>query len=573
MRSITAAILNMDFLNEPFSLSRGPTNKQTGPLLESPSAYISSLNKKHPVMVFTYKMGKVVQNGQVENYLNKIDQNFAVLYLDMIGDQGRCIEEELSKMTKQTEPPWIFILGKQRPLKQFLASFYDGMIETWLRDPEFTYNYDLIIIGESPVALSAAKATLNHKRRVLVCPVEDGFNTAFPGNLFGFLRTTVNLDQKPKNRWKRAVNSSNKLSKQTSKKIFRALRTMGVEFIPGPVTFSSSHTIQGEIQNSAATGLNFLLVCEKESLREKDDLKVTVEDLLKSHRLPEDTLVLGKSLFAVEVATLLHLLGVSVTLMYPGRILKHFDQECVQKMLDILVESGVRVECCVVDQISTSDGKIKSVIGYHPSTGKEFREEYDTLVNATEKKFNYHSLNLDEIGVKMDKKDSNIVCNDRDQTSLRNIYAIGPIVHGRPHEATVTDTAGRILIERLFGMKETLMNYTYLPTVVHGIVEYGSIGLSEESAIETYGKENVMIYKSTYKSFDHMLDENLKENFVKLVCVSPNKRVVGMHVLGENVEDMIIGFTIALRKKLTKAVLDATFGIEMTNIFEVTRLK
>lgn len=554
--------------DNPFNLHENISDIQTGPLLETPAAYISRLNYENQVMLYTHKAIKF-ENNLVESYLSSINQKFAILYLDKIGDEGRILEKELWKKTHLMKPPWIFILGKQRPLKQYIASFHDGMIDTWLRDPEMTYDYDLIIVGQEPAALSAAKAAVMHDRRVFVCFPE---KQPLPENLFAVLRTKANPNQSPNNRWKRAVKTSLKLYKRTYQNFVGILNTIGVEISIGPIAFTNSHTIRVEFMKKSVTGLNFLLYNEIDSLPVKDKHTVTIAKLLRSDQFPGNTLVLGNSLLAVEATTLLHFLGVPVTLMYPGRILKHFDQECVQKSLACLVKAGVRVESCIVDEISTAaDQKLKLVHGYRPGSGRTFSEEFQTVVTTTEE-FNHKSLNLVDTGIEVDKKGSHVVCNDRDQTSVKNIFAVGAIVHGRPGHAPVSETASRLLIERLFGMEETVMDYSYLHTVINGIVEYGSVGLGEEAAAEAHGRDNVVVFKSSYKGFDHFLDSKLEENFVKLVCVNPGERVVGVHVMGENVEVMLFGFTLALRKKLTKTDLVSSLSVDLSNIFMVSRV-
>lgn len=559
-------------LSNTFTSNQGSSQIQTGPLLERPETYISRLNYENMVMMYTHKAIKF-KNNRVESYLNGIDQNFAVLYLDQIGDEGFVLEQHLQKTTNQLKPPWIFILGKLRPFHPFLESFHDGMIETWLRDPEMTYNYDLIIIGEGPGSLSAAKAAITYGRRVCFCILGDPKRLPLPEKLFILLKANINTNKSPKKRLKKASKYCTKISKRTWQETIKALRELGIHMTQNSVTFKNSHTIQLGTQNRLITGLNFLLTCDRQTVSQDEGRTVTIEEFLgKSRRSIGNTLVLGNSLPAVEATMILHFLGVpAVTLMYPGRILQPLDQECVQKTLICLVKAGIRVESCIVSHISKESAKeTKEVRGIRADTGEKFKEEFKTVVDASDKGFNYKSLNLVDIGVEV--KNSFVVCNERGQTSMKNIYAIGGIVFGRPLQTTETESAGHFLIERLFGMQTKLMDNSYNPTVVIGIVEYGSVGLSEEDAVEKHGTENVVVYKSSYKGFDHVLDSNLEENFVKLVCVKPGERVVGVHVMAADVEPMLFGFSLALRKLLTKAELDASMSVDLSNIFMTTNL-
>jgi Pyruvate/2-oxoglutarate dehydrogenase complex, dihydrolipoamide dehydrogenase (E3) component, and related enzymes len=88
----------------------------------------------------------------------------------------------------QETPPWIFVFGRHRPLDQFIASFHDGLIDEWLINAEFAYDYDLIIIGDGPGAVSAARTAMPYGRKLLLIYNSDARNPRIPEGCLAKLR-------------------------------------------------------------------------------------------------------------------------------------------------------------------------------------------------------------------------------------------------------------------------------------------------------------------------------------------------------------------------------------------------
>ncbi|XP_026685551.1 thioredoxin reductase 1, mitochondrial-like [Diaphorina citri] len=350
----------------------------------------------------------------------------------------------------------------------------------------------------------------------------------------------------------------------------RELKALGIDIVRTAAAFTNPHTIK--LSNRSVTGFNFLLAVERRCLPEpRNSALISADDLFRLGAWPGKTLVLGGSLMAVEIAATLNFLGVPVTLVYSRRLLKHFDQEMVRILLSSLTKAGVSIQCCVIEKVISSFDGMKGVRGFHPESKEPFADVFKTVVNAMEKKFDFAALNLHHIGVDIKKK-SYVVCNEKDQTSVGNIFAVGGIVHGKPNNASMAAISARLIIERLYGMQDQLMDYSFLPVVVRGDVEFGTVGMSEEAAAKVYGADGLVIYKSSYPTFDNLLDPLLPENFVKLVCLKGGERVLGIHVIGQNVAGMIFGYSLALRKFLTKAELDGTMCVDMSNMSMITRL-
>ena len=108
------------------------------------------------------------------------------------------------------------------------------------------------------------------------------------------------------------------------------------------------------------------------------------------------------------------------------------------------------------------------------------------------------------------------------------------------------------------------MDYTNIPTVVFSHPAIGTVGLTEEEAQQTYGKEHIKVYTSQFASMYTAVTQHRQQAKFKLITAGPEERVVGLHGLGYGVDEMIQGFAVAIKMGATKADFDATVAIHPT---------
>jgi glutathione reductase (NADPH) len=140
----------------------------------------------------------------------------------------------------------------------------------------------------------------------------------------------------------------------------------------------------------------------------------------------------------------------------------------------------------------------------------------------------------------------------------------------------VAIAAGRQLGNRLFGppnLRSSKLSYSNIPTVVFAHPEVGAIGLTEPEAIATYGKENVKIYHTGFPAMFYDVfpaDDKLKNpSEMKLVCVGREEKIVGLHILGLGVGEMLQGFGVAVKMGATKMDFDSCVAIHPTSAEEL----
>jgi thioredoxin reductase (NADPH) len=183
------------------------------------------------------------------------------------------------------------------------------------------------------------------------------------------------------------------------------------------------------------------------------------------------------------------------------------------------------------------------------------------------------------IGVKLDASSGKIITNDLDQTSVKNIFAVGDVAHNRPELTPVAILSGRLLAQRLFNNSKHVMNYNLVPTTVFTPVEYSCLGLTEEQARQQLG-EHLEVYHAYFQPLEWSVagrEDNVC--YVKLLADTRQSRtdksqqpVVGLHFLGPHAGEVMQGFAVALRRNASVEDFELTVGIHPTVAEELLRL-
>jgi glutathione reductase (NADPH) len=195
---------------------------------------------------------------------------------------------------------------------------------------------------------------------------------------------------------------------------------------------------------------------------------------------------------------------------------------------------------------------------------------FDTVLWAIGRRPNTDDLNLEAAGIEVER--NGVIPTDAYQnTNVAGIYALGDIT-GRYPLTPVAIAAGRRLAERLFNdQPERRLVYEDIPTVVFAHPPVGAVGLTEAQARET--GEKVTIYQTTFTPMKYALNDKGPRTAMKLVCTGDEERVVGVHMVGDGVDEMLQGFAVAVKMGATKADFDNTVAIHPVSAEELVTLK
>jgi glutathione reductase (NADPH) len=128
-----------------------------------------------------------------------------------------------------------------------------------------------------------------------------------------------------------------------------------------------------------------------------------------------------------------------------------------------------------------------------------------------------------------------------------------------------------VLVDHLFGEGHRGISYELVPTAVFTHPNIGTVGLTEEQAIERHGA--VRIFRSDFRPLKNTLSGNSGRTLMKLVVDAASDRVVGLHMVGPDAGEIVQGFAVALKAGATKAVFDSTIGIHPTAAEEFVTMR
>lgn len=305
------------------------------------------------------------------------------------------------------------------------------------------------------------------------------------------------------------------------------------------------------------------------------ELCLTSDDIFWRSESPGKTLVIGGSYVGLECAGFMTGLGLECDVMIRSIPLRGFDQKIAEMLVDDMQSEGTNfIRSSVPLSFRKENDRIVATCK-NLDTGEEFSNVYDTVLLATGRRADTGKLDLDKAGLTADDKDGKIAVNEREQTSVDNIYAIGDVAKGRPELTPVAAKSGRMLAQRLYGDDDgKLFDYRSVPTTVFTPLEYGCVGLSEEEAMDEYGSENVEVYHTYYRPLEfNIADVNSDRCYIKVICDRDGDQIVrGLHFVGPHAGEVLQGFAVAVKCGLSYSQLRSSVGIHPTCAEELTRM-
>ncbi|XP_028401562.1 glutathione reductase, mitochondrial-like [Dendronephthya gigantea] len=302
---------------------------------------------------------------------------------------------------------------------------------------------------------------------------------------------------------------------------------------------------------------------------------ITSDGFFELEELPRKIVVAGAGYIAVELAGVLKELGSDVTLLIRrNKVLRSFDSTISCNATENLIKAGVKVmttsKISSVSKDSTS-GLLSVAVEQIGGDKVENIADIDKVLLAIGRSPNTEELNLPAVGVNLDSRGF-VQVDEFQNTSKANIYALGDVC-GKALLTPVAIAAGRKLSNRLFhGEVNSKLDYDNIPTVVFSHPPIGVIGMTQEEAISKYGKEKIKVYQTSATGMFHALTEHKSKTIAKLICLGEEEKVIGLHIIGNYADEMLQGFSVAIKMGATKKDFDNTVAIHPTSGEEIVTL-
>lgn len=292
------------------------------------------------------------------------------------------------------------------------------------------------------------------------------------------------------------------------------------------------------------------------------------DDFFQWRAAPARVAIVGAGYIAVELAGMLQALGSRVDLFARGtRLLREFDQELTEHLAEDYRQSGVRLHFDHRLVAVEKDGqcvRLRDVDG-------GLSDPFDALLFATGRRPNSERLGLENAGIATDG-DGYIVVDERHATSVEGVDAVGDIT-ANAQLTPVAIAAARRLMDRVFGGRDAVLDQRDIPTVVFSHPPLGQVGLTEAEAREIHGDAAVQVYRAAFRPMLCALADVPQRSVFKLVCAGDERRVVGIHLMGDSADEILQGFAVALKRGITLDDLRETVAIHPTSAEEVVLMR
>lgn len=348
------------------------------------------------------------------------------------------------------------------------------------------------------------------------------------------------------------------------------LEKSGIHFIEGRGKFVTKNSL--EVDGSKYSSDHIVIATGSHPITPHipgAELGITSDDFFKLEEIPKSILVVGAGYIATELSGILNALKSNVYLsIRKERVLRTFDSLISNVVTMGLEESGIHlIKNSMVESLEkTATNSLKvSFSTTNPSIN------VDCVLWAVGR-YPKTDLNLELCGVDIDNN-GYVEVDQYQNTTQTNVYALGDVC-GKWQLTPVAIAAGRKLATRLFGCEpNSYLDYSNIPSVIFSHPPAGSVGLTEDAAIQKYGFDNIKIYQSTFVPMYYAITEKKVNCYMKLICAGNEEKVVGLHMVGPSCDEILQGFAVAVKMGATKKQFDDCIAIHPTSAEELVTMR
>ena len=348
------------------------------------------------------------------------------------------------------------------------------------------------------------------------------------------------------------------------------MKDLGVDEIDGEASFVDAHTIAVDDRTYSA---NQIVIATGTRPGVPDipgaEKAITSDGFFELQRQPQRVAIAGSGYIAVELAGVLNALGSEVTLyLRKQHVLGDFDSLLKTTLFEELQKAGIELR--TESQITAITRQDSGLLNIEDNRGIGM-QDLDQVIYAVGRRPELDGLKLERAGVELNAR--GFIETDLYQcTNQPHIFALGDVT-GRAPLTPVAVAAGRRLADRLYDdQQDRHLDYEWIPTVVFSHPPIGTIGLTEETARETYG-ERVRVYQTRFTAMFNAISGHEVPTAMKLVCLDDEEKVIGCHMIGPAVDEMLQGFAVAIRMGARKRDFDDTVAIHPTSAEELVTMR
>jgi len=358
------------------------------------------------------------------------------------------------------------------------------------------------------------------------------------------------------------IDRKDKIVNQLRKGVEFLFKKENVRLLRGVGRITDAHTVEVTLEDGSKesiTARNIIIATGSvPSLLPMPGFEIgekvwTNVEALSAREVPKSLLVIGGGYVGLEFGYTYAKMGSDVTVveMLP-QILGNMDVEVAKELDKSLKKSGLKIMVGTT-VIGAEDSPSGKKVAIRTSDGKDQVIEAEKVLVAVGRKPSTSDIGLETVGVKTER--GAIIVNDRMQTNIGGIYAIGDCI-GNPMLAHVAFHEATVAVANCLG-EDKRMDYKAVPGVVFTHPEVATVGLTEEEAREKYG-DNIRVGKFPFIANGKALGMGEKEGFAKVISDAKYGEILGVHIIGPHATDMISEAVLAIQSEATVDDIEAS---------------
>lgn len=349
---------------------------------------------------------------------------------------------------------------------------------------------------------------------------------------------------------KKIVKRSRTVASRLSKGIKYLMRKNAIKVIEGEAVFLSKNSVQ--VDKTIINAENVIVATGASAKNlphiQIDDKKIWgAKTAMTPPFKPDKLLIIGAGAIGVEFANFYQAIGTQVTIVEVlDQILPAEDSEIAAFAQQSFAKQGIEILTGTsIDSVSVSGKCVEVKIDNNA-------REFDALILSVGVTGNIESLNIESLGVKC--QGGFIQVGSTLETSVKGIYAIGDVA-GAPCLAHKASHEAVIAVENIAGLTNRPLNLANIPACTYSHPQVASIGLTEAQATK---KGDVRIGRAPLNANGKAIAINDADGMIKTIFDSSTGELLGAHMIGPGVTEMIQGFAIAKGLETTEAELIET---------------
>ncbi len=371
---------------------------------------------------------------------------------------------------------------------------------------------------------------------------------------FGISAETVTYD------FEKIIKRSRNVSKKFTSGVEYLVKKNKIDLIMGEAKLTGKNKIEIKTKDGTeAASANNIIVAVGARARHLPGLEPdgkyvwTYKEALMPDTMPKKLCVIGSGAIGVEFACFFNALGSDVTVIeLENRIVPAEDEEISGLALKAFTKAGIKVELkSTVKEIIPGENTV--TVKIEKGNGDTTSSEFDRIISAVGISPNTENIGLEDLGIELDR--GFIATDEFNETNVKSIYAIGDVTNP-PWLAHKASHEGVITIEKIAGNNPNPLNPNHIPGCTYTMPQIASVGLTEQAA-KQLGRE-VKVGHFPFQANGKALAMGETEGLVKTIFDKNTGELLGAHMIGTEVTELIQGYAVAMGLESTEHELMET---------------